>query len=81
LVCGAAEAAVRSVPWFTFPDTRGGGRDDRGARARFAVVGARRAARGARHEISRRLGAHLIDDIGLGPEEAAEEAGKPFWRA
>jgi uncharacterized protein YjiS (DUF1127 family) len=39
------------------------------------------SARGARHEIPRRLGAHLIDDIGLGPEEAAEEAGKPFWRA
>ncbi len=28
-----------------------------------------------------RLGAYLIDDIGLGPKEAVEEAGKPFWRA
>ena len=28
-----------------------------------------------------RLGAHLIADIGLEHRRAAEEAGKPFWRA
>jgi uncharacterized protein YjiS (DUF1127 family) len=28
-----------------------------------------------------RLGAYLIDDVGLGLGEAVEEARKPFWRA
>lgn len=28
-----------------------------------------------------RLDPHLLRDIGLGPEAALAEAGKPFWRA
>ena len=41
---------------------------------------ARRRYRGDLRRLLR-LGAYLIADIGLEHRRAAEEAGKPFWRA
>ena len=47
------------------------------------VLGVWRLRRRYRADLRRllRLGAYLIDDVGLGLKEAVEEAGKPFWRA
>jgi len=42
-----------------------------------------RRRRRYRAELARllKVGPHMIDDIGLGLEEARREAAKPFWRA
>jgi uncharacterized protein YjiS (DUF1127 family) len=48
--------------------------------ARFTLAVTRALTRRRDRQLLARLDAHILRDIGLSSDQAATEAGKPFWR-